>query len=244
MRETGAPMTAVEWMDRTFYPGVEGRWDDRLFRDRILSALGHDAEILDVGAGAGIIELMNFRGIARRVCGVDLDPRVKANPNLDEGRVADAGAIPFEDNRFDLAFSDNVVEHLDDPATVFAEVFRVLKPGGRFLFKTPNRFHYMPLIAQATPHGFHRWINRKRGRAEVDTFPTRYRANSALKVRQLAASIGFEEERLELVEGRPEYMRLSPITYAAGIAYERTVNASGFLQNLRVLMMATLRKPE
>lgn len=237
-------MNAVAWMDRTFYPGVEGRWDDRLFRDRILSAMGESADILDVGAGAGIIELMNFRGIARQVCGVDLDPRVTANPNLDEGRVADAGAIPFEDGRFDLAFSDNVVEHLDDPAAVFAEVFRVLKPGGRFLFKTPNRFHYMPLIAQVTPHGFHQWINRKRGRAEADTFPTRYRANSAPKVRQLAASAGFQVERLELVEGRPEYMRLSPVTYAAGIAYERTVNATGVLRNLRVLLMATLRKPE
>ncbi|MFC4726426.1 class I SAM-dependent methyltransferase [Glycocaulis abyssi] len=237
-------MSAVAWMDRTFYPGFARNWDDILFRERILAAMPDNAEILDVGAGAGIIEMMNFRGIARRVCGVDLDPRVAANPYLDEGRVADAGAIPFEDSRFGLVFSDNVVEHLDDPATVFAEIFRVLKPGGLFLFKTPNRFHYMPLIAQATPHGFHQWINRKRGRAEADTFPTRYRANSARKVRQLAVATGFKLEQLELVEGRPEYMRLSPVTYAAGIAYERTVNLAGFLKNLRILLIATLRKPE
>lgn len=237
-------MTMVEWIDRTFYPGMESRWDDRLFRDRILSAIGQNADILDVGAGAGIIEMMNFRGVARQVCGIDLDPRVTANPNLDDGRVADASAMPFDASRFDLAFSDNVVEHLDDPATVFAEVFRVLKPGGRFLFKTPNRFHYMPLIAQATPHGFHQWINRKRGRAEADTFPTRYRANSAQKIHMLAASAGFEVEHLELVEGRPEYMRLSPVTYAAGVAYERIVNATGILKNFRVLLMATLRKPD
>lgn len=237
-------MSAIAWMDRTFYPGFARNWDDRLFRERILAAMPDSAEILDVGAGAGIIEMMNFRGVARKVCGIDLDPRVTANPYLDEGRVADAGAIPFEDSRFDLVSSDNVVEHLDDPGTVFAEIFRVLKPGGLFLFKTPNRFHYMPLIAQATPHGFHQWINRKRGRAEADTFPTRYRANSARKVRQLAAATGFKLEHLELVEGRPEYMRLSPLTYAAGIAYERTVNLAGFLKNLRILLIATLRKPE
>ena len=31
---------------------------------------------------------MNFRGLAARVCGVDLDPRVVDNPMLDEGKIA------------------------------------------------------------------------------------------------------------------------------------------------------------
>jgi len=33
---------------------------------------------------------MNFKGVVARVCGVDLDPRVKNNPYLDEGRMTDA----------------------------------------------------------------------------------------------------------------------------------------------------------
>jgi SAM-dependent methyltransferase len=81
---------------------------------------------------------MNFRGLAARVCGVDLDPRVVDNPALDEGRVANADRIPYENERFDVVFSDNVLEHLDEPLSVFREVARVLKPGGRFLFKTPK----------------------------------------------------------------------------------------------------------
>lgn len=235
-------MTATAWMDRTFYPGFARNWDDALFRERILAAMPENAEILDVGAGAGIVEMMNFKGIARHVCGVDLDPRVEQNPYLDEGRHADAGKIPYESGRFDMVFADNVMEHLEHPDEVFREICRVLKPGGRLLFKTPNRNHYMPLIARATPHGFHQWVNRKRGRAEEDTFPTRYRANSRSQVKRLAEATGFHVQSVELIEGRPEYLRLFPLTYALGIIYERTVNSTQFLSSVRVLIIATLIK--
>jgi len=229
-------------MDQTFYPGFSRNWDDLLFRERILAAMPENAEILDVGAGAGIVEMMNFRGIAKRVCGVDLDPRVETNPYLDDGRLADAGTIPYDDSRFDLVFADNVMEHLEHPEEVFKEICRVLKPGGRLLFKTPNRNHYMPLIARLTPHGFHQWVNRKRGRSQEDTFPTRYRANSRAQIRRLADATGFRVENIELVEGRPEYLRMFPVTYAAGTLYERLVNATPWFSGLRVLLVATLIK--
>ncbi|MEI2780661.1 MAG: hypothetical protein V9H25_05130 [Candidatus Competibacter sp.] len=44
--------------------------------------------------------------------------------------------------------------------SVFREVARVLKRGGVFLFKTPNKTHYMPTIARLTPHRFHQFVNR------------------------------------------------------------------------------------
>lgn len=171
-------MSITNFLDRKLYPNHTKNWDDRLFRERILARLKPNSVVLDLGAGAGIVAEMDFRGQAARICGVDLDPRVIDNPMLDEGKVADGGSIPYPDASFDLVFSDNVVEHLDMPEQVFAEVRRVLKPGGLFLFKTPNRTHYMPLIARMTPHKFHQFINRKRGRQETDTFPTRYRANT------------------------------------------------------------------
>ncbi|GGG94298.1 MAG TPA: hypothetical protein DF715_15660 [Oceanicaulis sp.] len=237
-------MSVVAWMDRTFYPGYARNWDDALFRERILAAMPESAEILDVGAGAGIVEMMNFKGIARHVCGVDLDPRVEQNPYLDEGRQADAGNIPYPENRFDLVFADNVMEHLEHPEEVFREICRVLKPGGQLLFKTPNRNHYMPLIARATPHAFHQWVNRRRGRAEEDTFPTRYRANSRAQIQRLAQATGFRVERIELVEGRPEYLRMFPLTYAAGTLYERLVNATALFSRFRILLIATLLKAQ
>jgi len=230
-------------MDLNWYPTYAKNWDDQLFRERILARINPDSIILDLGAGAGIVAQMNFKGLVRSVCGVDLDPRVVENPMLDEGRVSDAGEIPYGDGLFDLVYSDNVFEHLDAPAAVYKEVARVLKPGGVLLFKTPNKWHYMPTIARITPHWFHQLVNRLRGRAEADTFPTRYRSNSKSDVVRLAAESGFLVEGLELVEGRPEYLRMAWPAYALGACYERLVNSSSLLEPFRILLVVTLRKP-
>ncbi len=234
----------TRWMDGAWYPEHERNWDDQLFRERVLAALTPESKVLDLGAGAGIVEQMNFRGIAGKVCGVDFDPRVVSNPLLDEGRMANAEAIPYEDREFDVVFADNVLEHLEAPLTVFREVARVLALGGVFLFKTPNKWHYMPTIARLTPHGFHRYVNRLRGRAEVDTFPTRYRANSKGAIIHLARESGLLVEALERIEGRPEYLRMTALTYFFGAAYERLVNSTERLAPLRILLVGALRKPK
>ena len=232
----------TEWMDRQWYPTFAKNWDDILFRERILAHIKPDSVVLDLGAGAGIVTQMSFKGCAAKVCGVDLDPRVVDNPFLDEGRVSDAGEIPYEDKQFEVVFSDNVLEHLDEPLVVFREVARVLKPGGVFLFKTPNKWHYMPTIARLTPHGFHQFVNRLRGRAEVDTFPTRYRANTKADVKRLAAASGFSVDAVERIEGRPEYLRMTAPTYLVGTAYERLVNSATVFAPFRVLLVGALRK--
>lgn len=80
----------VRWLDARLYPDFQHRWDDQLFRERILAHLGDgDLDVLDLGAGAGIVEAMDFGGRARRVCGVDPDPRVVDKPYLYEGRAGD-----------------------------------------------------------------------------------------------------------------------------------------------------------
>lgn len=234
--------SVIGWMDRRFYPGVTDNWDDALLRDRILSALHPQHLVLDLGTGAGFVQQIDFRGHAARICGVDLDPRVVENPLLDEGRVADAGRIPYPDGTFDVAFADNVMEHVEAVDSVLTEVRRVLKPGDRFLFKTPIRRHYMPLIARLTPHWFHQFVNRLRGLAVVDTFPTRYRANTMEAIHRLADAAGFQVERLERVESRPEYLRMTVPTYLAGVLYERFVNRFDRLEAFRILIIAELRK--
>lgn len=144
--------SVVHWLDTKLYPDFQHRWDDQLFRKRILAHLGNgDLDVRDLGAGVGIVEAMDFRGRARRVCGVDPDPRVVDNPYFDEGRVGVGEAIPYPDASFRLVLADNVLEHLPDPAAVFAEVARVLRPGGLFLAKTLNKWHDVPLIARLVP---------------------------------------------------------------------------------------------
>ena len=244
MLEVAAMTRLIEQIDRKLYRSFEDNWDDALFRQRILSVVaGRSVEMLDVGAGAGIVKQMNFRGIANHICGVDPDHRVVDNPFLDEGKVGMGNAIPYADESFDIVFADNVLEHLVSPIEVFSEVLRVLRPGGVFLTKTPNAWHYMPLIARLTPHAFHRWFNRLRGRQAEDTFPTQYRANTPIALRRWAGETGFAVNRICLYEGRPEYLRFSVFTYLCGAIYERLVNRFDLLARFRILLIAELRKP-
>jgi SAM-dependent methyltransferase len=233
----------TKWLDLNLYPQYSTNWDDKIFREKILIHINSRSVVLDLGAGAGIVTQMNFRGLPAQMCGVDLDPRVVDNPLLDEGRVANAEGIPYENGKFDIVFADNVFEDLDDPLKVYLEVARCLKPGGVFLFKTPNKWHYMPTIARITPHWFHQYVNKLRGRQEIDTFPTRYRTNTKYDVKHLAKQAGLLISNLELIEGRPEYLRMTWITYLFGIMYERIVNSSQIFSSFRILLIGSLVKP-
>ena len=188
---------------------------------------------------------MNFKGKVEFVAGVDPGEEVFENPYLDEAKQIDVATnhVPYEDDTFDLIFSNSVMEHVQSPELVFRELARVLKPGGSLLFKTPNKWHYMPMIARMTPTWFHEYYNKRRGRAEEDTFPTVYQCNSKSQVRKHAASAGLEVSKLRIVEGRPEYLRLAAIPYFCGYLYERTVNLTGLLSSLRCVLIAELKKP-
>jgi SAM-dependent methyltransferase len=227
-------------IDERFYPDFKNNWDDKLFFNKVSEAVSSESIVLDLGAGAGIIEHMNFKGKVKKICGIDLDKRVLENPYLDEAHVADAENIPYPDGTFDIVCCDNVLEHLEHPIKVFKEVSRVLKPGGKFLFKTPNKFHYVPIIAKLTPHSFHEYINAKRGRAEVDTFKTHYKANSRGDIKNIANKSGFKVDSIEMIEGRPEYLRFNAFTYLCGMIWQRIISSSEIFSGLRVLIVGVL----
>jgi hypothetical protein len=126
----------------------------------------------------------------------------------------------------------------------------MLRPGysdhhGRAVFLSPRpRTSGTTCPARLTPHRFHQWVNKKRDREAEDTFPTRYRANTPGDIRRLAKATGLAVERVERVEGRPEYLRVTAPTYLAGWHYERRVNVVPVLAPFRILLIAVLRKPQ
>ena len=98
--------------------------------------------VLDLGAGPGFMTLEAARivGEAGVVVGVDksapmlaiAEARCEAQPHV-SFREADALSLPFEDDDFDAAIISQVYEYVPDMAAALAELFRVLKPGGRAL---------------------------------------------------------------------------------------------------------------
>ena len=108
---------------------------------------------LDIGCGGGLLA-EEFSRLGCRVTGVDpSQPSLEAartharNSQLDITYEHGSGeALPFPDASFDLAYCCDVLEHVNDPGRVIAEVARVLKPAGIFFFDTINRTVMSKLI--------------------------------------------------------------------------------------------------
>ena len=223
-----------------FYPaGFRGMY--KRFEAVISEFSPNGALLLDAGCGSGRVFRYETAGGAR-VVGVDLTSEMRGNPNIDAGLRGDVTSLPFRDAAFDLVLSSHMIEHLPEPERAFREMARVLRPGGRLLLLTPNRFHYVPLVASLLPQRLHVKINRSRGVDAQDVFPTFYRANTAGRLRRLLEGAGLSVERLERFETEPEYLAFHPAAYALGVGYERLMNRFAVLAPLRVNLIAVARK--
>ena len=91
-----------------------------------------DLIILDAGCGRSAPVLAKFVGSGSRLIGIDA-VRFEALPVGIEVINANLARIPLADRSVDLIISRSVFEHLTQPQAVYAELSRVLRPGGLFL---------------------------------------------------------------------------------------------------------------
>lgn len=91
-------------------------------------------KVLDVGCGIGFVSALypNFD-----ITGIDISDGMLAN-NPYVWKKAPAEEIPFEDNTFDFVICRSLLHHLEDPRLGLKEMFRVLKPGGKWVCWDPN----------------------------------------------------------------------------------------------------------
>ena len=161
-------------------------------------------------------------------------------PILDATSEADRPAAVA---RSALVMSRSVFEHLDDPAAVYREFARILKPGGRVVFLTANMWDYATLLARLVPNRLHPGIVAKvEGREEEDVFPVRYRTNTRKAVSRLAASSGFEVEDFRYLGQYPNYFMFNAALFLAGTAYDKLLERVDALRFLRSWILVTLRR--
>ena len=100
------------------------------------------ARILDAGCGVGMYT-DQFRRFSPRVTGVEIDPAAAAQAGTRAPGIviAPAEVLPFADNSFDVVFSHEVIEHVEDDRRAAAEMARVLAPAGRIVLFAPNRLY-------------------------------------------------------------------------------------------------------
>ena len=105
--------------------------------------LSSAAVVLDIGAGEGYLAqrvhaVITERGLGARLEACDLFPDNFHVPDVRCRPIDLDGGLPLPDASVDLAYSVEVLEHLEDQFGFLREVQRVLRPGGRFVVTTPN----------------------------------------------------------------------------------------------------------
>ncbi len=204
-RERAVLPLSVQNAYRERYRAIRPGWrssGDQL-ETMVRSHVAAQSSVLDLGCGrGGVVELL-WREV-RLAAGLDPD-----SPSLNEHRAHGMPVIrgvgerlPFVDESFDLVVSLWVLEHLQEPVDTFREVRRVLRPGGHFVFLTPNMRNPLMVanrIGKALPGLQRRLVPRFYGRDEADTFPVRYRANTVEAVRAHARASGLEVYDLRVV---------------------------------------------
>jgi SAM-dependent methyltransferase len=123
------PEAAVE-----SFAGVANPWT--------MGRLAEGERVLDLGSGAGTDSLIAAQmvGAEGRVTGIDMTPAMLAKARAAAAEMgatnvefveSEAEQLPFSDGTFDVVISNGVIDLIPDKDAVFAELYRVLTPGGR-----------------------------------------------------------------------------------------------------------------
>jgi SAM-dependent methyltransferase len=157
--------------------------------------------VLEIGCGTGC-DLLQFAKHGANAAGIDI---TQEHIRLARERVGNLArvlpgsgtSIPFENGSFDYVYSHGVLHHLDQPRRMVEEIFRVLRPGGRF------NVHVYALWSYWTPflmlkHGWNwkLWIENSREPVHIDLY-------SGRKLRRLFAPAKISLEKFEFRFMRP-----------------------------------------
>ena len=116
------------------FAGVANPW--------VLGRLEPGKRVLDIGSGAGMDSLIAalMVGLEGSVTGIDMTPEMIENARKGAAELGlssvtfvegEAETLPFDNSSFDVVISNGVIDLIPDKDAVFAEIFRVLTPGGR-----------------------------------------------------------------------------------------------------------------
>lgn len=188
--------------ERRYNYGPEFRYNAPFFRivRTLIQKKGSSATVLDIGCGEGIGRNKpmqhELRKVAGQYWGVEPDGEVEIEPGLFdrvERDLLEDAKLP--ENSVDVAYSFMVMEHVMDPDGFLKEIERVLKPGGVFVFATPNKHHMFGFCAYwADKLGIADFILgliHKKDTLEHH-YPLAYKINTAKQIRARAAAAGLD----------------------------------------------------
>ena len=202
-----------------YYADVPSR--EAILDREISGLLDPSVVLLDAGCGADLPLISQYAPKVKRALGVDMEsPRVTPPANACTV-VANLERMPVESSSVDVVISRSVFEHLEHPERVLAEIHRVLRPAGRLVVTTPNKYYYSCLLVRIIPEWLKAfYFKTVFGDDAYDYFPVHYRANTRRSLSQLARSVGLRVEKIEAVRHFPFYFVFSPTLFRLGTLYD------------------------
>jgi SAM-dependent methyltransferase len=203
-----------------------------VFYTRVRSLLEPSFTVLDIGCGRGkhaqertarsSLKILNDH--CKTVIGIDVNPAARDNPFVDQFHLIGANSRwPLPDASVDLAVSDYVLEHVENPDLFFSECHRVIRPGGYLCMRTTNALSYFGVAARVIPDGLHPAIVQQayvNPRKEEDVFPTVYRCNTVHAVRRALDRHGFQH-CVYGYQSDPAHFGFSRALYFLGVVHQR-----------------------
>jgi ubiquinone/menaquinone biosynthesis C-methylase UbiE len=184
--------------DRSFVPALFARWGPVVAE---AARIRPGDRVLDLACGTGALTLAaaGRAGPSGAVTGLDPNPAMLAVARAKAGaidwREGAAEALPFEDAAFDAVVSQFGLMFFDDPHRAFAEMARVLSPGGRLAVAVFDAVETAPGYDALA-----RTLDRLFGRAIGDAMRTPFALGDAARLHELAVS-AFSDARVTRHEG-------------------------------------------
>jgi predicted SAM-dependent methyltransferase len=229
-----------------FFPRERVRYVHR-FRQSARNLSWDGALVLHLGSGpVDLGPVLEAGGKRMALINLDLSLRdLQKNPGSRKV-CADAGKLPFSEDRFDAICSEHVFEHFAMPERVLAECFRVLKPGGSLVVSGPNGRSCIALAARVTSLDFHdrvRHLNYDGNDEPAEGFHTFYRFSTPRTIRRLARQSGFEVTSVEKFVGEPCYTTFLPVLHLLFIVFHLVLEELSPWLGFHITAVTVLRKP-
>ncbi|MDD2752160.1 MAG: class I SAM-dependent methyltransferase [Candidatus Omnitrophica bacterium] len=212
----------------------------RIYKRVCRSKISQNKKILHLGSGIDKGGISNLKKGNFLLVSLDKDAsRLAQNTNKSKV-LADAYHLPFKNECFNLIFSENFFEHLEEPKSVLLECRRVLKKGSQVIFAIPNKFSYIAIFNLISPKFIKNIVKKLRGQG-ISYDPAYYRFNTPERIAFFCKLAGFRINSLHYYTGPPEYFYFNlPLFIVFSVLHKIIEMVPLFLRRFNLTFVAIL----